>query len=483
MNLDDAFISPELDLQLHQSNTDSNADYDKVLLQRSITNTDAALSSMRADTNAVTALEAMVDFIRDKKVDKTSAVLFNVATEGYGNLSALSNSKPAFGLESIDDSQHYSEQEKQVAIENMLNNTVSIMDKLSRGLQNTMLSMGDLVHSFDRNISGIRKRIGHLEQLLSDIEDKEEIAYNYVKPEKQFVHLLYTKTGFSTGVLPVIKDVNWLFASHADMVDNTVKHYKEWFHSNRRDMDDKHNFDSLEFNPKDFVLTGSSAFNKSVGEKTPGSGSMFYRTKELPGGMSFYCEVAKLKTHGVDAVDSLMDVEYFIDYYEPNSFKVTEKKLYTLAGLSVLAWASIMMANPLPMALTGFVTNAADDMTKTSDIKKVRIGEDTLFPTMTKDELGHVLVELKEALSTLEKWNLTVYKTLWKDQSLKNITDEVTRYIETDGISKKNVRLYRNYSIALISLMSKSYTRLHSYGFDVINAVLSYAEKSARQYK
>ena len=109
--------------------------------------------------------------------------------------------------------------------------------------------------------------------------------------------------------------------------------------------------------------------------------------------------------------------------------------------------------------------------------------EDTLFPTMTKDELSHLLVELKESLSTLEKWNAIVYKTLWKDQSLKNITDEVSQYLKTEGVQKSNVRYYRNYAVALISLMSKSYTKLHSYGFDVINAALSYAEKSARQYR
>ena len=189
MVLDDAFISPELDLQLHQSNTDSSGDYEKVLLQRSITNTDAALSGMKTDVESVIALEVMTDFIRDKKVDKTTAVLFNVATEGYGNLSTLTNSKPAFGIESIEDNKYLSEQEKQVAMENIVNSTVSIMDKLSRGLQNTMLSMGDLVHSFDRNISSIRKRIGQLEQILSDIENKDDLAYNYVKPEEQFIHL------------------------------------------------------------------------------------------------------------------------------------------------------------------------------------------------------------------------------------------------------------------------------------------------------
>lgn len=483
MAINDAFISPELDLQLHQASTDTSNDYDKVLLQRSIIKTDAALSSIKTNNDSVMALEAMINFIQDKNIDKTSAVLFNVATEGYGNLSNFVGSKPAFGIESIGNEGFISEQEKQIAIENMVNNTVFIMDKLSQSLRNTMLAMGDLVHSFDRNINGIKKRIGYLEQLIANIEDKDELAYNYVKPEKQFIYLMYTKTGFSTGVLPVIKDINWLFKSHADMVKNSVSQYKEWFHSNRRDMDDSGNFDSLEFNPKDFVLQGSSVFNKSIGERTPGSDSMYYRTKELPGGLSFYTEVSKQKTTGVDTIDSLMDVDYFLDYYEPDSFRVTEKKLYTLAGLTLLAWASIMMANPLPMALTGAVINAASDHTKTGDVRKVRISEDTLFPVLSKDELSSLLVELKESLYELQQWNTVVYKNIWKDQSLKNITDEVSEYIKSDGVQKSNVRYYRNYAVALVSLMSKSYTKLHSYGFDVINAALSYAEKSAKQYK
>jgi hypothetical protein len=44
----------------------------------------------------------MRDFIKDKRFDKTSAILFNVAVEGYGNLNKLPNTKPAFGLESLD---------------------------------------------------------------------------------------------------------------------------------------------------------------------------------------------------------------------------------------------------------------------------------------------------------------------------------------------------------------------------------------------
>jgi hypothetical protein len=294
---------------------------------------------------------------------------------------------------------------------------------------------------------------------------------------------MYTKTGFSTGVLPVIKDINWLFKSHADMVKNSVSQYKEWFHSNRRDMDDSSNFDSLEFNPKDFILHGSSIFNKSIGDKTPSSGNMYYRTKELPGGLSFYTEVSKHKTTGVDAIDSLMDVDYFLDYYEPDSFRVTEKQLYTLAGMTLLAWASVMLMNPLPMALTGAVVNAAGNATKTSDIMKVRINEDSLFPVLSKDELASLLVELKESVQELQQWNTLVFKKICKDQSLMNITVEVYEYIKTDGVQKSNVRYYRNYAVALVSLMSKSYTKLHSYGFDVINAALSYAEKSAKQYK
>ena len=484
MAMDDAFIHPELDLQMHQSNIDDGAGYEAVLLQRSIHNADTSVDDLLADTQSATALEAMADFIKDKKVDKTSAILFNIATEGYGNLSSLKDSRVAFAMESMDRGEDYmSDEDKKVAMENLTYNTLYVMDKLSQSMRNSMLAMGDLVHSFDRNLANIKRRVSALESLLTEIENRNELAYNYVKPEKQFIHLMYTKEGFGLGIKPVLEDVQWLFKEHADMVGDSVKKYKQWYIRHKNETDDVSVFDELHYKPEDFILSGSTIFNKSVGTKKPGKNAVFYRTKELPGGLSFYTEVHNSSEKRLGAIDALTDVNYFLHYYEPDSFRVTEKRLYTVAALGLLAWASVMVANPLPMAFAGALVGVVDDNTKTSDVKKVRISEDTTFPTMSKQGIADTLAKLKNIVAELETWNSKVYVHIWKDVQVKEMMSDLSGVIKESGYNKGNVSHFRNYIVALVSLMSKSYTKLHSYGFDVANAALSYAEKSARQYR
>jgi uncharacterized protein (UPF0297 family) len=178
-----------------------------------------------------------------------------------------------------------------------------------------------------------------------------------------------------------------------------------------------------------------------------------------------------------------MDVNYFLDYYEPNSFKVTENRLYTVASLGILAWASVMVANPLPMAFAGVLVGAVDDKTKTHDVRKVRISEDSTFPTLTKQSIADTLASIKDIVHTLEQWNSSVYVHTWKDTHLKEMMSDLSNSIKESGYNNSNARHFRNYLVALVSIMSKSYTKLHTYGFDVVNAAISYAEKSARQYR
>ncbi len=484
MVLDDAFINPELELQMHQSNIEDGHSYDMMQLQQSVNRTDALLDQLKENTESVAALEAMGEFIKNRPMTKTSAILFNIAAEGYGNLSSIDNTKVAFGLESmVEEEEKLPAQDINVAMENIAENAVFAMQKLARSLSDSMASLGDVIHGFDKNILSLKKRIADYELLIENIDSKDDLAYNYVKPEKQYIHLMYTDDGFQHGLKPALQDVRWLYKEHADMVSDSVGKYKRWFNEHKDDYLNSDLFTSLQFTPADFVISGSTVFNKSVGNKIPSKSSVFYKSKELPGGLSFYTNVRDSNLRGIEAVNALMDVNYFLDYHEPNSFKVVEKRIYTVAGMTLLAWASVMMLNPLPMSFAGLLASAVSENTKTSDVKRVRISKETLFPVLTKDELKDTLVEMKRSVAQLEKWNGAVYHSLWKDQSLRDATQKLTDYIKKEGIDNATIRYLRNYSVALLSLMSKSYTKLHLYGFDVLNASLSYAEKSAKQYR
>ncbi len=481
---DDAFINPELELHLHQSNIETGPDYDAVQLQQSIDRTDGLLDSIQEDTESIVALEAMAEFIRGKEVNKTTAILFNVATEGFGNLSSLNAPKVAFALEGMrEESDKLSPDEIEMAMENLAQGTAQLINRVSQGINNAMLAVGDIVHGFDKNLLTLKKRVAAFEAHLELIKDKDDVAYNYVKPENSFVHLLYTQNGFTRGIDPVMKDVNWLLTEHADMISNSVSKYKHWFNESKGDLMNSKVIDSLEFKRDDFVLPGSGIFARSVDNRVPTKGCAFYRSPELPGGKSFYSEVRVQNQYGNEAVDAMLDVKYFMDYYEPNSFKVTEKYLYNAASLTLLGWVSLMIANPLPLAMFGLSVGKVSDNTKIHDIKKARITPETVFPTLGKEQLKEVLRELSAAIANLEKWNRAVYHDVWKDKSIQEAMANVTRQAKESGHSETAVRSLRRYSVALITLMSGSYTKVHAYSFTVLNAALSYAEKSANQYR
>ena len=481
---DDAFINPELELQMHQSNIETGVNYDAVQLQQSIDRADGLLESIKDDNDAIVSLEAMADFIKGKEVNRTSAILFNVATEGYGKLSSLNAPKVAFALEGFqEESDKLPPEEIEMAMENLAQSTAELINRLGQGINNAMVAIGDIVHGLDKNLLNLKKRVAALEAHLEIIDHKDDVAYNYVKPESNYTYLLYTDGGFSAGVRPVLDDVNWLLNEHADMVSDSVGKYKGWFNRNKEDIANSKVIDSLEFQREDFLLSGSTIFNRSVGNKVPAKNCAFYRSRELPGGRCFYTEVRVQKQYGRDAIDAMMDVKYFMDYFEPNSFRVAEKYLYNAASLSLLSWVSLMAASPLPLAMYGIASGLTSDKTKVSDIKKVRITPDTVFPTMSKEQLKETLAGLNSAIGNLEKWNRSVYHEVWKDKSIQEAASTLVKQTKEAAYSAEAIKDLKRFSVALVTLMGRSYTKVHSYSFHVLNAVLSYSEKSANQYR
>lgn len=481
---DDAFINPELELNMHQSNIETGPSYDAVQLQQSIDRADGLLDTIQEDTESIVALEAMAEFIKGKPVNKTTAILFNVATEGFGNISSLNAPKVAFALEGMrEEDDKLPPEEIEAAMENLAQSTTQLINRVGQSVSNAMVAFGDIVHGFDKNLLALKKRVAALEAHLELIKSKDDVAYNYVKPESNYTYLMYTQKGFTGGIDPVLKDINWLLTEHADMISNSVSKYKQWFNDSKSDLANAKVLDTLEFRRSDFVLPGSGVFARSVDNRVPAKGCAFYRSNELPGGRSFYSEVRMQNQYGNEAIDALFDVRYFMDYYEPNSFKVTEKYLYNAASLGLLSWVSLMVANPLPIAMFGLSVGKVSEGAKVADIKKARITPETVFPTLGKEKLNDVLQGLKDAIVNLEKWNRVVYHEVWKDRSIQEATNWIVQQTKESGYNETTVKALKRYSTALITLMGRSYTKVHAYSFHVLNATLSYAEKSANQYR
>lgn len=481
MSNQNPFIAPDIELRLYQD-SQSGTGYESCEIAQSAQRLSSCMDSFDVALDSVVSLERMRDFISSRDVDRTAAILFNIASEGYGNYDQINDPKVAFALESISEG-YCSQKDKEVAIENIAYNIAGAVVKLSNAFNSSMMVIGDLFHSFDRNVKRLKSRVAQLQTLHSDIAHDSQPVYNYVKPENNFTHLMYTDSGFSKGLSPVLHDVRWLFSQHSEKLLSTIDGYKNWYRSNKDNLDDISAFSDLRYDPQDFIFEGCKLFSSSVGNKTPSKGSVFFRTRELPGGQSQYIELPNLKLRGVDSIDSISKVRYFIDYWQPNSFKMLEKSVYGAAALGAMVWASVMMANPLPLVFSGFVHSTISEKTKTQDLKKVRINESTVFTVLDKDSIGAAIEDIKNAIDAMEDWHQSIVRHTWRDQDIKAILNDFSKVIKEEGFKSGNFNHYRNFIAAIISITSRSYAPLHRYGYDTVNSSIGYVDKCIRQYK
>lgn len=432
-------------------------------------------TQMSNRTDCAVALEAISAYIarcsvRDE-LTKPALILANIAVEGLVDRVGLSLSGLSFSTESYQLSR---KAELNLALENVS----SRVQVLYESLKSNILEMGQhilhMLAHFGKQVGDLKKRSLELEKELRTKEDKEA-AFPAVKAESWCKYLCYGSSGFDQGLKIVLGDIDTLVSDHTHMATSAIEKYVDWFKEHAGEASDDEVFTSLHTQPKDFLLAGMSEFDRSIVLGTPKGDNLFYRSKELPGGYAFYVETHPEGQVGLEALKALESTRFKFEVYNPRSYETTKMKIAAIVALPVATW--LHFVNPLlGMAASAAAGAYIGSQAKDGTGQQVHIGKDMLFQALTKEEMKHVLAEVKAGAGKLQSWSTAVLQKPWKSHDLDKAAEDILK-------AKDTTSNYKAYCNALLHLVSTIATGMESYAFEVYHACLLYVEKSLKQYR
>lgn len=425
-------------------------------------------------TDAITALEAIANYIsrvsETKDLDKHAIVLANVAIESLYEKAGIRSDAYAFSMESYDRSHR---DELQGALENIKEKISVVFTFLKEKLVAVAKHIGAVINSFNRNMVALKVKLDRVEQMLMTAQ-AQKASFLAIKAEPWCEYLCYTQTGFDVGLTNVGRDVLSLIQAHSKMSEKATHKYLGWFTQHCDKMRTDEVFNSLKVSKDDFLLPKMTAFNRSVGLSTPKKQNIYFRSEQLPGGRAFYTQVENADKTGLDGVRMFEALDFEINKFDPNSYKIMKAKIILIVALPMTAWLHCI--NPVLGLAAAGATGAILNNTKIEGTgSNVKIDKHMVFETLTLDQIKHCLANVRQAITELHHWSDEVLQKPWKDQSIDHAIDEIMKSEQ----STSNIKSYCN---ALVNLMTKLGTQVHTYAFKVLNAMLNFAEKSARLY-
>ena len=339
----------------------------------------------------------------------------------------------------------------------------------------------DALRQFNRNLYRLKTRLKMIRETLPEHKLKQP-KYKFIKPESWCYNLCYSKTGFIKDLKTVPQTLTNLLDNHKEMSKKITSTYVGFLKDNLETFSTdsagniEDGFRLLGYNNHDFLLDGMGLFSRSVRLEEPMDGFSYYRTPELPGGKALYCHASNYNDTGEDAINSLYHTNYFLDEYDPTSFKLTKMKI----AIAINAPISVYLAfvNPFAsIAHAGAVgTLLYNQKVKGTGETGVKLTKDMMLDCLSRDEINNVLTEIDKLILSLSKWDLEIFQKTWKDSGIDNIIDQISGNEHSSPVLKK-------YCSALLNLLANISTGIHNYIFRVANATLNYVEKSLCQYK
>jgi len=353
--------------------------------------------------------------------------------------------------------------------------------------------LGEKMNYFKRNLSNMRANVVRLEKILGTIDRSEQAKSKYLKPQNWFIDLMYSDKGMPIGLTGIGKAIEDLIHSHRKMATTSVNKYTKWLLANyKQAQSDSKAFGTLKISPSEFILQGSSEFNRSIGLKRPLGDNVFYRGKELPGNKAFYTQVRPKDKIGISSIGTIADVGFGIYDYDPQSYRLNRLNLYNISKISTISWvASMVLTFPLIGVTVGAsvasLGPALYAIYKSSAIAEtgnnVRIDKSMVFETLTIDQIKNVLNEVNKGIKELHNWHNDVFENNWKKPELDSIINNITGLDRIEVNNNSSFRALKRYCMALLNLMNSTTIGVHAYAFKTYGAMINYADKSLKQYK
>lgn len=328
-----------------------------------------------------------------------------------------------------------------------------------------------------RGIDKVESTIKELESAMEAME-KDSARFGAVKPEEWFTHLCLLEGGFDEGLKVIPARATDALQKHGHMVASSIGQYVDWVVKVQNN-ESKAVFDSLKFDPKDFLIDGQKRFDQSVGLKSPSKGQVFYKTTDLGGGKAYYVETSVAPHQGLEALVALGALKFFMAQSNPHGYKDINLKLTALVALPATVWLA-SVAPPLGIAAGWGIAEWMRRHEVEGSGQVVKIDPDLLFPCLKPDEMKALIAQAKKSVEVMKAWSAQVIQKPWKNA---HFDDLVKRIYSKDHDGRENEKLMRTYIGAVVDLMVHVDCGIFEHTRDTLLASLRYGIKSAKQYR
>jgi hypothetical protein len=470
------------------------ADSDFLQMQEAEADGNESIKSVIEETQASTALEAIASYlgneIATEGYDIHTLHMTNVAVESICNKVDFKSTSVAFSLESY---KADPKAELTAAMEGIKARASALWASVKDKIATVAKYLGEKLNYFKRNLAKLMARTTRLENMLSKADDSKGPKVVLLKPQSWFIDLMYTDGGMPKGMVGVGKDVESLLKSHTRMATDSFNKYSKWLTTHYKEAETNiRTFDTLRVSKNDFLVFNSTEFNRSIGKRIPHDDNMFYRSPELPGGMAFYTEIRPNDTNGTKGISTLNDADFFIDKFDPQSYKIQRKILAEFSATSSFAWAagSFLTVGTGLGALSailavGWGVNAFYQNNKAkieSTGKKFTIPKEMRFNTLTLAEAKKSLADVRLGIKALQEWYKAVFEANWTGGEIDKVINGIIGLDRVEVSTNPSFRALKRYCTALLNLMYSLTSNTHSYAFKTYNSMLNYTERSLRQY-
>lgn len=347
----------------------------------------------------------------------------------------------------------------------------------------------------------VEKRLAIVEKRLHAVERSQRARSNILKPKKTAVNLIYLDDGFDRGLKRCGSDMHELLKEQKERVAKAADKYGKWLVANHAKMlEDRNAIDSLTYDPKEFIAHGGVRHDRSLRFHMPKTDMMFFRGKQIPGGMALYTEAATHPEKGHDACLALAKTSYWIEPFDTQSYSRRGVQFAAQVQMKIDQWAPLVSSItqflvPLPGAglvglgatyLGGWVAKkyhqAKAKIPTTSD-RGVKITKDMLFYTLTYEEMIATVKEVRRGLDELRAWRASVVDGAWYNRSVDEILDQHFGLKTAEVYDGRSINRIKDMCIAVLNINSMGACGVDAHALKVYYAMLAFVDQSLAEYE
>jgi len=331
----------------------------------------------------------------------------------------------------------------------------------------SIISMVSQYHvSMQKQLAELKKRNDAFRKHLGNLASSSRIKNVYVKPGAWAEKLFYLDSGFENiSAKQIAGDACWVLKEHKEKLMHAQQVFGKWLSTVDVEKHAQLDFSKLELRPEDLYAKGSTRYDKSINQRIQRDNDVFWRSRELAGGLALYTETPLGGGRGMAAVVLADKLQYSIDPFEPSAYnrriiKIRDQRIlnrieWSLSVIASGAMGSLVAGNPIPLLISsvtstvGLTASIAQHITATqvakmSDVRHIKLPKDMLLKTLDKKEIGQWLDAVDDTIQELERWSEDLFKkSYWNKDVIFQVVDTMTSHrhdIAYDGGSMKNLR-------------------------------------------